>query len=70
VLGIAAVLVIAGAVLQLTPDDDSDEVVPPLRPQTPLGEVRSVSIDFGVVTDPETDRRGSPPSSRTPARRR
>ncbi|TNC42458.1 hypothetical protein [Mumia zhuanghuii] len=55
VLGIAAVLVITGAVLQLTPDDDSDEVVPPLRPQTPLGETHSVSIDFGVVTDPETD---------------
>ncbi len=43
------------AVLRLTPDDDAAVVIPPLRPDPLPSEIRSVSIDFGVVTDPDTD---------------
>lgn len=42
------------AVLRLTPDDGAGDI-PVLRPEPPLSEIRSVSIDFGVVTDPDTD---------------
>ncbi|MGH1565361.1 hypothetical protein [Mumia sp. DW29H23] len=47
--------VVGVALFVVRPWSDDDEPLPSLRPGTSPDQVRSLSIDFGIVTDPETD---------------